>query len=340
MPLKKELWSVRVSPKQNYTRTLPDFSSLHVTRASLPDLPTTPNNNTSPKTTTLWIQFQDKITNQHRKILACTLRSSIPASEISLRLHPDTSFSFISEGGDIHLLGTLNQFGNDDLEDEEMEANMELENTRDNDSHTDTDSELSEFDEDELFSRPIPVRQKKKDIAKKDKSKEVKESSTKPNVLEKKDAPSRNQQEKSKEPKESKEKENPPQKGSNKNTKAQSDDPKSKPKSNVRTLTNGLKIADLELGNGKNVVKGRQIVIKYKGSLESGKIFDKSANFKFRAGVGDVVAGMDQGVDGMKEGGKRRVTIPSSLGYGKRGAPPDIPPNATLIFEIELCKVL
>jgi len=210
---------------------------------------------------------------------------------------------------------------------------MELENTRDNDSHTDTDSELSEFDEDELFSRPIPVRQKRKDIAKKDKSKEVKESSTKQNVQEKKDAPSRNQQEKSKEPKE-----NPPQKGSNK---AQSiDDPKSKSKPNVRTLTNGLKIAEIELGNGKNVVKGRQIVIKYKGSLESGKIFDKSANFKFTAGVGEVVAGMDQGVDGMKEGGKRKVTIPASLGYGKRGAPPDIPPNATLIFEIELCKVL
>eukprot|EP01101_Sappina_pedata_P006114 TRINITY_DN2959_c0_g1_i1.p2 TRINITY_DN2959_c0_g1~~TRINITY_DN2959_c0_g1_i1.p2 ORF type:complete len:308 (-),score=166.26 TRINITY_DN2959_c0_g1_i1:130-1053(-) len=106
-----------------------------------------------------------------------------------------------------------------------------------------------------------------------------------------------------------------------------------------KTLANGLQIQDITAGTGKTPVKGRRVVIKYKGMLaKNGRKFDQSANFAFTYGIGEVVKGMDLGVEGMKEGGKRRIVIPSALGYGKRGAGKDIPPNADLIFDLELCR--
>jgi FKBP-type peptidyl-prolyl cis-trans isomerase len=87
-------------------------------------------------------------------------------------------------------------------------------------------------------------------------------------------------------------------------------------------------------------MKGRKVSILYKGSLTNGKQFDATQNrkkpFTFRHGVGDVIKGMDFGIEGMRSGGKRTVTIPAKLGYGRSGAPPTIPGNSTLIFEIEM----
>ena len=97
------------------------------------------------------------------------------------------------------------------------------------------------------------------------------------------------------------------------------------------------------LGKGPVAAKGRKVSILYDGRLINGKRFDKNDNrkhpFKFRLGVGEVIKGMDRGVEGMRVGGKRRLTIPAKLGYGTQGAPPDIPRNATLIFDIEVLKV-
>ncbi len=101
-----------------------------------------------------------------------------------------------------------------------------------------------------------------------------------------------------------------------------------------------IEIEELAPGDGPEVKDGHTVSMHYRGSLESGKEFDSSYSrnepFSFRVGSGQVIRGFDMGVLGMKAGGKRRITIPSEFGYGARGAGGVIPPNATLIFEIEI----
>ena len=108
------------------------------------------------------------------------------------------------------------------------------------------------------------------------------------------------------------------------------------------TTESGLKYIDIALGDGAMPETGDKVVVHYTGTLEDGTQFDTSigrAPFSFPLGAGRVIKGWDEGVAGMKVGGKRKLTIPPELGYGSRGAGNVIPANATLIFEVELLKV-
>ena len=100
---------------------------------------------------------------------------------------------------------------------------------------------------------------------------------------------------------------------------------------------------DEVVGTGAEAKTGDAVSVHYVGTLTNGTEFDSSRKrnqpFKFTLGQGRVIKGWDQGVVGMKVGGKRKLTIPPSLGYGARGAPPVIPPNSTLVFEIELVSI-
>lgn len=105
----------------------------------------------------------------------------------------------------------------------------------------------------------------------------------------------------------------------------------------------GLKYEDLVEGDGEQASAGQRVSVHYTGWLLEGDKFDSSLDrnqpFDFSLGKGMVIQGWDEGVAGMKVGGKRRLTIPPQLGYGQRGAGGVIPPNATLIFEVELLAV-
>jgi FKBP-type peptidyl-prolyl cis-trans isomerase len=109
---------------------------------------------------------------------------------------------------------------------------------------------------------------------------------------------------------------------------------------NEITTASGLTYVDVIVGTGEIAVAGKTASVHYTGWLENGNKFDSSVDrgqpFSFHLGVGQVIKGWDEGVQGMKVGGKRKLTIPANLGYGARGAGSVIPPNATLIFDVEL----
>jgi len=139
------------------------------------------------------------------------------------------------------------------------------------------------------------------------------------------------------------------QKGAEKKNKNQPEDASAKPdskankaqKPKIVKLQEGLQYQDLKVGSGAEARKGCQVSVRYRGVLtQSGKEFDsnmpRGKPFRFTLGAGEVIRGWDLGLAGMQVGGKRRLVIPAHLGYGSRGAPPQIPPNSSLTFDVEL----
>ncbi len=111
----------------------------------------------------------------------------------------------------------------------------------------------------------------------------------------------------------------------------------------ARITDSGLKIEELEEGSGESASTGMNVTVHYTGWLENGNKFDSSLDrddpFRFTLGRGMVIRGWDEGVEGMKAGGRRKLTIPAHLGYGSAGAGGVIPPNAVLVFEVELLDI-
>jgi peptidylprolyl isomerase len=116
----------------------------------------------------------------------------------------------------------------------------------------------------------------------------------------------------------------------------------SSPSGTIVTMPNGLKIQDITVGQGQEVKSGDTVTVNYLGTLENGEKFDSSYDrnqpFSTQIGVGAVIQGWDEGIVGMKVGGKRKLVIPAELGYGAQSAG-SIPPNSVLVFEVELLAV-
>lgn len=111
----------------------------------------------------------------------------------------------------------------------------------------------------------------------------------------------------------------------------------------IVTTTSGLRYVDSKIGDGAEPVRGQKAIVSYVGKFENGVRFDASEDhnqsFTFKVGAGHVISGFEEGVMTMKIGGKRRLIIPPSLAYGQHGTS-TIPPNATLIFDVELLAVM
>jgi FKBP-type peptidyl-prolyl cis-trans isomerase len=128
-------------------------------------------------------------------------------------------------------------------------------------------------------------------------------------------------------------------------TTAAKDNPKDKEKSEKKVVEtkSGLKYTDEKEGTGDRAQAGDTVEVHYTGWLKDGKKFDSSVDrgkpFSFKLGAGMVIKGWDEGVAGMRVGGKRKLIIPPDLGYGKRGAGNVIPPDAELTFDVELLKI-
>lgn len=119
--------------------------------------------------------------------------------------------------------------------------------------------------------------------------------------------------------------------------------PRTVPEADYITTPSGLKYYDFTVGEGAEATRGSDVTVHYRGWLTDSTQFDASYDrdrpFTFTLGTGQVIRGWDEGVVGMKVGGERQLVIPPELGYGSSGAGNDIPPNATLIFEVELLEV-
>jgi len=111
----------------------------------------------------------------------------------------------------------------------------------------------------------------------------------------------------------------------------------------IKETPSGLKYIIIEEGEGDKPEKGKKVKVHYTGKLEDGSVFDSSIErgvpIEFTLGVGQVIKGWDEGILDMKVGGKRQLIIPPDLGYGPNGHPPVIPPNSTLIFDVELVEI-
>ena len=100
-----------------------------------------------------------------------------------------------------------------------------------------------------------------------------------------------------------------------------------------------VEIKDISEGDGPPAASGDTVTMKYKGKLDDGSVFDSGSGFTFTIDAGEVIKGWDIGIKGMKRGGKRRLKVPAKLGYGKRGAMPEIPPNSELNFVVQLQQI-
>lgn len=135
------------------------------------------------------------------------------------------------------------------------------------------------------------------------------------------------------------------QKKKKKKAKTDEEEPISKPTSltRERRLPGGIVVSDILIGTGTTVSSGRKISLHYTGKLTNGKVFDKNHSrtqpLQFRQGTGEVIRGLERGLEGMRVGGERLITVPSALGYGEKGAGVEIPPDSDLVFEVKVLKV-
>ncbi|EDW81241.1 uncharacterized protein Dwil_GK11959 [Drosophila willistoni] len=318
------------------------------------------------------------LTAEKQKYTVATVNKAIPQVQLDLNFSKGDQIIFQSTGdAQVSLLGymhddvdsedendddfTIEQLANavkgskgadldgDDDEEEEEEDDdddeedvddsqllAEFENGQDDDDDDEDDEEEQESDDDEEEDDSDEEEESDdEEAAAEPKAKVAKLSPTANANAKKQNGVSKNEQ-----PKQQQQK---PAKGKKEAEPSKKENTKQQASGGERTVTGGVKILDLTAGKGEEAKAGKRVAVYYNGRLQSNnKTFDsllQGKGFKFAIGAGEVIKGWDVGVVGMKVGGKRRITCPPHMAYGGRGAPPKIPPNSTLVFDVELKSV-
>ncbi|KAF8979058.1 peptidylprolyl isomerase fpr4 [Entomortierella lignicola] len=289
-----------------------------------------------------------RVTVDKKTFILCNLISGkVEQQTLDLVFTEGESITFSVSGKNaVHLSGNyLPEDDGMDYDSEDMYGDDDDEEDEEDEEEDEDDEE--EEDEDENEDETTIVTAGAKRVAKTEAPAKKQPTEKKQKVSEEKAVPVKAKKEEAK--KEEAKKKEAPKKEEPKKEAPKKEEPKKKeapkkeePKDNKKVLPNGLIIEDVKVGSGAAAKSGKKIGMRYIGRLTSGKVFDKNTSgkpFNFNLGRGEVIKGWDLGIQGMQLGGERRLTIPPALAYGSQGAPPDIPRNATLVFEVKLVSL-
>ena len=324
-------WGLKIMPGKTYTQKVE--YPFKVTMACLSQEPATGRH-------CLYVRVEDQ------DYMLCSLNfGQNEQQSLNLIFSPGEEIVFHSVGSSPIYLSGMYDIDDFDDDDDDMDEDDEMYDTEEDEDEEDEEDEDEEIDEEEVKklkaeAKKAPVKKEKKAPVKEEKKAPVKEEKkpVEKKPVEKKPVEKKPVEKKPVEKKAPvKEEKKPEPAKEEKKPEPAEKAPKKK------TLANGLVIEDITVGTGAKAKSGKRVGVRYIGRLaKNGKVFDKNtkgAVFKFNLGRGEVIKGWDLGVNGMNVGGVRRLTIPANLAYGSRGAPPDIPPNSTLIFEVKLMTV-
>jgi len=346
----RSFWAVELLPGKEFTTT-PDFD-LHITQAVLPA------SAKDKERTVVSVKIDEEGADNKSFAVASLKLDSAESQQIDLVFDSDEKISFTVSGKNpVHLSGYLippsqegSEFDYPSDDDEEIDEDELI--SEDEDGEGDEDDESA--DEDELRAKLLEAAGKRKAGGAQEngapaqkKAKQDTQPGAPAQQPKQGQTPKQGQQQTPKQgqtPKNAEGKKPQQQQQQQQKSPAQQQQQKAPETKKVETkkLAGGLEYTTLHAGAGRPAKKGDKVFVKYVGKLtKNGKIFDKSTDRLFGFGLGqrEVITGWDLGVAGMQVGEKRRLVIPAELGYGKSGAPPDIPPNSSLTFEVELVKL-
>jgi len=316
-------WGLTLFPEKTYTQTVE--SSFKLSMAALDET-------TKPGRSSV------RVTVDNKTFVLCSLISGkVEQQNLDLVFTEGEEITF-SVSGD----NTVHLSGNFLPEDQDMDFDSD---EYDDEDGEDFDGDASDDEEDEEEQEEaVIVTKGAKRVAQAEKAvpvKKVKVEEPKKVAEAPKKAEAKKEVAKKEAAKKVEDKKEAPKKAEAKKETPKKEAPK-KEENNKKVLANGLVIEDVKVGTGAPAKSGKKIGMRYIGRLTTGKVFDKNTSgkpFNFNLGRGEVIKGWDLGIQGMMLGGERKLTIPPALAYGAQGAPPDIPRNATLVFEVKLISL-
>lgn len=322
-------WGLIIEPGKKYSQTVEN--TFHISKATL-DL-----SDVKDEDVTVMLDYEGQ-----QEYILCHLSKTNKQESLDLNFQVGDNISLFTQGSStIHLSGYLIGDDDDDMTLGEMmeeEEEEEEEEGEEEEEETEAKQDLRAALQAKAQKRAQPTNGKEGKAQKKAKVEMEVDDMDEEGEEEEEDAKPQQQLSKKQQKKLKQQQGGKPAQQPQKDAQPKPNQQDAKP--SKQTLAGGLVVEDLKVGSGPEAKKGDLVAVYYKGTLQkNGKMFDQSnkgPGFKFKLGAGRVIKGWDMGIAGMKIGGKRKLIIPSQLAYGAGGAPPQIPPNSTLVFDVEL----